>query len=73
LKTLSERGNTGLSFWIALGNPHEYTDAPHLLGLLRPCSQWPRSRATQYTEKIAPLHAGPLALDEPSLRLKGAL
>jgi hypothetical protein len=44
LERLQERRDLRLTFRIGGGHVHEYTYAPHPLGLLRPCRERPRCR-----------------------------
>src|SRR5262249_61097640 len=44
LQALRQRCDIGLRLWIALGVSHQDADAPHPLGLFRPCLQPPCGR-----------------------------
>src|SRR5262249_15758221 len=59
LQPLCERGNTSVPFRIVSSQIDEHTDAPHPLGLLRPCRERPRGRrAADQSDELAPLHLG---------------
>jgi hypothetical protein len=52
---LQERSNACLRFWIVRRPWQQHTDAPHALGLLRPCRQRPhRRRAAEQCDDLAP-------------------
>jgi hypothetical protein len=40
---LFERGDTGLTLRMVGSRIHQYSDAPHTLGLLRARREWPRN------------------------------
>ena len=63
LKFLSKRRYLGLSRTIGLGIPHQHTDAPHSLRLLRTRRERPRSCRTEYYDELAPPHMPPPAKD----------
>jgi hypothetical protein len=49
-----------LALQIIRSQPEKYTDAPHVLGLLRPSRNWPcRRRAANDLDEIAPSHGRP--------------
>src|SRR5262245_41476367 len=50
-----ERRNSVLAFRIVRSPVHEYADAPHAIGLLRPRSQRQRSYTAQRHYEFAPL------------------
>ena len=58
LQPLQERRVASLPFRIVRGQIHEYTDAPHSLGLLRPRRERPRCRrAAEQRDELAPPHS----------------
>src|SRR5690348_2080100 len=72
LKRPRERLHTSRYIRIIRGPPHEYTDAPHSLGLLRPHVHRPCCNATQQSNELTPSHAPlnsgcPLTLPSTSL------
>jgi hypothetical protein len=59
LQRLFQRLRAGSSFWVTLGILHENADAPHPIRLLRACGKWPRRRAAEKRDELAPLHLPP--------------
>jgi hypothetical protein len=69
---LHKRGEAGLAFRVTLGrSPHERTDAPHPLRLLRARRKRPRGHPTKNAKKLPSSHVRPS--DEVSYRLKQVL
>src|SRR5262249_59334659 len=57
LQPLQERCVAGLPFRIVLDQVREHADAPHPVGLLCTCREWPRrSRAAEKRDALAALH-----------------
>src|SRR5262245_10490155 len=54
LQRLGERREAGASFRIVRAPIHEHADAPHPLALLRPRHSWPRRRAANERDELAP-------------------
>ena len=54
---LCKRGNQGLLIRIALGSPHQHTDAPHALALLRARREGPSRRAAEQRDELAAFHS----------------
>jgi hypothetical protein len=66
LQALCERGQAGVSFWVAGVEWREHANAPHPLALLRPRPERPRGcRAAEKRDELPPPHVG----HEPSSRL----
>jgi len=63
LEFLSKRRYLGLSRQIGFGIPHQHTDAPHSLRLLRTRRERPRSCRTEYYDELAPPHMPPPVKD----------
>ena len=59
LESLPECGDEGLPFPVALGKPHQHTDPPHTVGLLRARRNRPRDRRANKREELAPSHSRP--------------
>ena len=59
LESLPECGDEGLSFPVALGKPHQHTDPPHTVGLLRARRNGPRDCRANKREELAPSHSRP--------------
>src|SRR5215467_1670173 len=58
LQPLQERCVAGLPFRIVLDQVREHADAPHPVGLLRTCREWPRRRcATDERDELASSHS----------------
>ena len=57
LESIAERRDTGLSFRVALGIPHQRADPPHPLALLRARRERPRRRAAEQGDELAPPHS----------------
>src|SRR5262245_47428814 len=54
-ESLPEILKVTLRVQVVLGNPQQYRDPPHPLGLLRPCRHWPRHRSTaQQRDELPP-------------------
>src|SRR5262249_1202436 len=51
---LRERCMPGLSLGVVRGEIREHADAPHILALLCPRRQWPRGRAANQRDELAP-------------------
>jgi hypothetical protein len=51
-KRLSERGNVPLPHGIVFVAEHEHADAPHPVGLLRPCRERPCRRAAESGDEV---------------------
>ena len=61
LQGLLERRDASLTSWIICGHVHEYADAPHLLGLLRPRREGPRATQADSDNELASSHGLPRA------------
>src|SRR5262249_31354276 len=60
LESLPECGNKGLSFPVTLGKPHQHTDPPHSVGLLRARRKRPRDSPTaENRDELAAPHCRP--------------
>src|SRR5262245_32792186 len=58
LQALRQRCDIGLRLWIALGVSHQDADAPHPLGLFRPCLERPCGRrAAEQCDELVPSHS----------------
>src|SRR5262249_35104667 len=57
LEFLSKRRYLGLSRKIGLGIPHQHTDAPHPIGLLRASRKRPSGRCAAEHNELAPPHS----------------
>src|SRR5262245_44953478 len=57
LERLPKSCQTRLRFRIVLGQPYQYTEPLHSIGLLRSRRNWPRSRASQERDELAPSHS----------------
>jgi hypothetical protein len=55
-KGLRKRSEGTLAFSIVFVNRHEHTDAPDAVGLLRPCREWPRRRASEPRDERPAFH-----------------
>jgi len=69
LKPALESRYTSLSLRIAFSEVHEDRDAPHPLGLLRPRREWPRRRAAEQRDEIAPFQL----IEFPRFNISGSL
>src|SRR5262249_33868177 len=47
----------GLRFNVGLGKGVEHCNAPYALSLLRPRRNWPRRRAAEQHDEVAPVHS----------------
>ena len=56
LESLPECGDEGLSFPVALGIPHQHTDPPHSVRLLRARRKRPRGRTAEKGDELASPH-----------------
>ncbi len=75
LQFLPQRRDHSLCRRIGLGIPHQHTDPPHPLGLLRARRKRPCSRAAEQRDELAPLQSigwHPLAQPTPGTNAEGA-
>ena len=73
VETLPKRRNAPKCVRVVLGGRHQHANPPHSVALLRLRSKWPRCRAAEKRDELAPLHVQPQAQGTASYQLKRIL